>query len=192
MVLIGILATKGSGKDTVADHIVRNHLFNKMSFADPIKKITQILFGFDNEQLYGDKKETIDTNWNVTPRTVFQYLGTDIFRNDINKIIPGINNDFWINSFKVKYKNIINDDANTCKNIVIADVRFQNEVDAIHDLGGMVIKLSRPSLDQSMVNETHESELGVGNITNHDHVIINDGTLTDLYDKMDHCINFYI
>ena len=74
MVLIGIIGKKYSGKDTAADYLVTNHNFTKMAFADPVKKITKELFNFNNEQLYGNLKETVDERWGISPREAFRRL----------------------------------------------------------------------------------------------------------------------
>ena len=186
MVLLGFLAKKYSGKDTVVDYLVEKHSFQKMSFATPLKDVISILFGFDNEQLYGNKKEVMDDRWGVTPRTVMQYLGTEVFRHDINKIMPNIGDDFWVKSWSVQYQNMIQDGENNHnkdhKHIGIADCRFQNEVDAIKQNGGIIIKIIRPGLEHE--NDSHASE-NIDAVKNFDHVIVNDGTLEDLYKKVD-------
>src|SRR5438045_2338658 len=106
--IIGILGFKRAGKDTVADYIVSNYGFEKMILSQPLKEACKILFNFTDEQLYGNLKEIVDSNWKTSPRKIMQYLGTDILRNDINKIIPNINNNFWINlvvnKYLIKYK----------------------------------------------------------------------------------------
>jgi hypothetical protein len=68
------------------------------------------------------------------------------------------------------------------KHIGIADCRFQNEVDAIKQNGGIIIKIIRPGLEHE--NDSHASE-NIDAVKNFDHVIVNDGTLEDLYKKVD-------
>jgi hypothetical protein len=181
MSLIGLLAKKQHGKDTCADHLINNYGFVKGSFARPLKEGCASLFGFTDEQLYGNKKEEIDPFWGVSPRKIFQYIGTDIFRNDINKIIPNLNDDFWVRCFVKKYKTMIEKYPNN--KVVISDVRFQNEVDAIHELGGIVIKLERPNLYYD--KDEHISEAGIDLIQNYDNKLLNDGSIEDLYNKIE-------
>ena len=100
MILVGLLAKKRYGKDTVADFLVEKYGFIKISLADPLKDATKVLFGFTDDQLYGDKKEIIDEYWGVSPRQVFQYLGTDVFRNDFKRIAPHLNDNFWVKSLE--------------------------------------------------------------------------------------------
>ncbi len=178
--LIGFLAKKRHGKDTCADYLVNQFGFTKIAFADPLKKGVGELFGFSDEQLYGDQKESIDEYWGITPRLAFQYLGTDVFRNDIQKIMPNIQNQFWVRKFQRTYLEAIAKDPNA--RYVVSDVRFQNEVDIIHELGGTVTKIHRPNID---LIDNHLSETEIDRVKNYDHMIQNDGTIKNLHDKLD-------
>jgi hypothetical protein len=51
--LIAIAGLAGSGKDTTADFLVRNHGFVKVAFADPMKRFCKEVFGFTAAQLWG-------------------------------------------------------------------------------------------------------------------------------------------
>lgn len=51
--IVGISGLAGSGKDTLADILVREHRFVKVSFADPLKRICADIFGFSYDQLWG-------------------------------------------------------------------------------------------------------------------------------------------
>jgi hypothetical protein len=51
--IIGISGLAGSGKDTVADILVKNRQCVKVSFADPLKRICKDVFQFTDEQLWG-------------------------------------------------------------------------------------------------------------------------------------------
>jgi hypothetical protein len=52
-VLVGISGVAGSGKDTVADILVRDHRFVKVALADPLKRLARDVFDFTAEQLWG-------------------------------------------------------------------------------------------------------------------------------------------
>ena len=59
--IIGIIGQKGTGKDTVADYIVKSNDFKKISYAEPLKKICKELFDLTDEQLNDQhEKEKID------------------------------------------------------------------------------------------------------------------------------------
>ena len=182
--IIGVLGRKGSGKDTSADYMCEKHNFQKLVLAQPLKDACKLLFNFSDEQLYGNLKEEIDGRWGTSPRIVLQYLGTDIFRKDINKIIPNINGNFWVNLMANKYLEMLEKQTTKEVKVILSDVRFQNEIDKIHELGGIVIKVNRPSISNS---DAHESEKNI-DILKADYVITNDGTKEDLYKKLDNIV----
>ena len=183
--LIGLLARRTYGKDTIADYLVENYGYKKVPLASPLKEACRVLFNFDDEQLYGSQKETIDPNWGIAPRQMFQYLGTDILRNDISRIMPDIKDNFWVNNIKIQYEKALEKDPNT--RFIISDVRFQNEVDVIHQLGGKVVKIER-NLNINDTTDTHESEKSIDFINNYDILVENTGTLAELYIKTDELV----
>ena len=77
--VIGIAGRKYNGKDTIGDYLVKNYGYKKIAYADPIKEICKEMFGFNNEQLYGSLKESNDGFWNVSPRKLMQFIGTELF-----------------------------------------------------------------------------------------------------------------
>jgi hypothetical protein len=177
--LIGLVGVKQSGKDTSADYLVEKYNFHKLAFAQPLKDICKTLFNFTEDQLYGSQKEEIDEKWNVTPRVVYQYLGTDVFRNDIQKIMPEIGTNFWIKLTIDNYHKLKNAHHNC--NVVISDIRFENELNSIRKEGGIIIKITRPS-NKNIDN--HDSEKEIINLQA-DYEIINDGSIQNLHQQID-------
>lgn len=165
--IIGILGPKGSGKDTLGDLIIKEYNFERDSFARSLKYACQELFLLSDEQLHDQsKKEVPDPRWfGASPRKIMQFVGTELFRDQLNKIMPGLGKDFFTYRFSLQFK------ENPNRNIVITDVRFQNEVDAIHDLGGIIIKLERPS--QKINTDLHPSEVEMNSIKDFDYLIKN-------------------
>jgi hypothetical protein len=51
--IIGILGFAGSGKDSVADILCKRH-FQKIGFADRLKRVCMEIFGFSKEQMWGN------------------------------------------------------------------------------------------------------------------------------------------
>jgi hypothetical protein len=136
-------------------------------------------FGFTEEQLNGSQKEIVDPFWKVTPRQVLQFVGTEMFRNTMPQLIPHVNTDFWVIVVK---KKIMDEWAkNPETKFVITDVRFENELKFIHEMGGMSISVFRPN--SPLGNEdTHSSETATLNVQQ---TVTNDGSFYALYAKID-------
>lgn len=202
--IIGICGFIGSGKDTIADFLVSHHGYRRESFASTLKDAVASVFGWDRIMLEGTTKasrawrEQEDEWWSerlgtkVTPRLVLQLWGTDVCR-------KAYHDDIWIASLENKLRKIED-------NIVISDCRFPNEIQAIKNLGGEVIRVIRgaepawydKAIDcnagmkrigwsiAKMVLEDqgiHASEYAwVG--TNFDHILDNNSTLDNLHKQV--------
>jgi hypothetical protein len=199
--IIGFCGFIGSGKDTVADYLVNFHEFRRESFANTLKDAVSAIFGWDRTMVEGRTKEArewreqVDPWWaqrlampTLTPRWVLQYWGTEVCRKTFH-------DDIWIASLENKLR--------TSKdNIVVSDVRFPNEIKAIKNLGGKIIWVKRGELpswydtavsanagsnlhiNEMKMNQIHASEWAwVG--TSFDHEVTNDGTIDDLYKKIE-------
>lgn len=180
--VVGFLGKKRSGKDTSCDYIISvlknlNQDVRKLAFAEPLKKIVGEMFNLTEDQLYGDLKDSVDPKWGISPRIMFQFVGTDLIRNNIHKILPTIGENFWVYSLEQKIKEFNNNTV-----VFISDVRFISEVELIHKLGGKVIKIERniPSSGEIL----HQAEAEVDKITNYDFLVNNNSTIEELYKKI--------
>lgn len=170
--LIGLVGKKGSGKDTLADFIVKEYSFVKYAYATPLKEACKILFLLSDDQLHDrELKETIDNRWDMTPRKMMQTMGTDLIRTHIDP-------NFWIKHFSLWFKN------NSEKNVIVTDCRFQNEIDIVIKLGGKIIKINRET-----EFDEHESEVGIDKLQNIDFIINNNSTKSNLFDQVKYYIN---
>jgi hypothetical protein len=140
--IVGFVGFIGSGKDTAADYLVNFHGYRRDSFANTLKDAVACVFGWDRTLLEGRTKEArewreqVDPWWaerlnmpNLTPRLMLQLWGTEVCR-------TGFHDDIWIASLENKMRK-------TTDNIVISDVRFPNEIKAIHNAGGIVVRIKR-------------------------------------------------
>ena len=140
--IIGISGFQGAGKDTVADYLQNIYGFKRDSFAATLKDAVAAVFGWDRELLEGRTtesrqwRETVDPWWaerlnmpDLTPRLVLQKWGTEVARR-------AWHDDTWIASLENKLNRAHND-------IVITDVRFPNEIAAVRNAGGIVIRVIR-------------------------------------------------
>lgn len=127
--IIGIFGKKGHGKDTIADYLVNNHNFYKLTYAEPIKKICREIFSLSDEQLINHTlKEEIDPRWNKSPRQIMQLIGTDLFRKTFSE-------DIWVNILCEKAKKLLLEG----KKIVISDIRHSNELEKLFTLSDNIL-----------------------------------------------------
>jgi hypothetical protein len=154
MRLLLLCGKRRVGKDTLADMLVAKHGYEKMHVAKPLKDATKQLFSLTDEQLYGEAKDVVDEHWNVTPRRLMQVFGTDLMQHALSQALPDVGRTFWI----TRLANEIRQKAG--KSIVVADVRFQHEIDTLRrafDDRMTVIMLQR-SQPASSSEDAHESE----------------------------------
>jgi len=156
--LVGLCGDIGAGKSTVAK-IMREHGFQTSRFAAYIKD-TAKLWGFTPEEIDGPLKEIpCERMLGVTPRHVLRILGTEVGRN--------IHPDFWVNLWQLNTAMPILESAGS---LVVDDVRFPNEVAAIHRLGGKVFKVMRPGTEVNMSNHASDTQ-----VLDYDYIIANTG-----------------
>ena len=204
--LIAILGKKSSGKDTFSNYLLNNQGFIKYAFGDPLKKGIQCFFNLSDEQLNNERlKEEIDERWGVSPRKLFQIIGTDIFQKSIYDFIPDLklNNQnqnqnenqikgHWVYLFKEWYLNEIKKNPNV--KVIISDARFLHEVKTIKELNGKIIKIIRPQDKNKNINlnDSHQSENEINDIPAEmiDNIIYNDKTIDDLYSLIQNTYSF--
>ncbi len=146
--IFGLAGKKRAGKSITALHLVEEYGFVEYSWATPIKEVIgKLIFGLTDEQMYGPEeiKEKVIEEWGMSPRTILQIVGTDMFRKLIRE-------DFWVH---IGMKNLtkLNNEG---YNIVVSDCRFPNELEAIKSLGGIVanvVKIGQVNTD-SHASET--------------------------------------
>ena len=142
MSVIGFVGFIGSGKDTAADYFINFHGFRRDSFANSLKDAVSCAFGWDRTMLEGRTaearawREQVDSWWaarlnmpHLTPRWILQHWGTEVCRG-------AFHDDIWIASLENRLRS-------SSDNIVISDVRFPNEISAIHRAGGQVVRIVR-------------------------------------------------
>jgi hypothetical protein len=80
--IIGLAALARSGKDTVASMLLKHPQVAAFALADPLKSGCQALLGLSSDEAWSDhtKEEIIDL-WSLSPRLMFQMLGTEWMRN---------------------------------------------------------------------------------------------------------------
>lgn len=174
--LLGLGHRAGVGKDEVAEYLREHYGYYKRAFADALKEAATAIFGLTERQMYTfDGKHEVDPYWGVTPRFILQKMGTECMRD-------GYAQDIWVRSlFK-----FIEDDSTANDRWVAPDVRFREEANAIQERGGKIVEIVRPGhMDENLGISGHASEVALDGYDKWDYVLQNDGSLEDLYSKVD-------
>ena len=191
--VIGICGLIGSGKNTAAEHLMREHEYLGVSFAETLKDAASCIFGWDRDMLEGstsadrEQREIKDEWWSerlgfdVSPRYMLQFLGTEVMRNNLHT-------DIW--SLATEKRLIEMSQEYPWAKFVISDVRFPNEVAMIRRLGGKVIHVRRGDLPEWFgqdPDDIHASETAWNN-ERFDATIRNDGTIEELNQNIDNLL----
>jgi hypothetical protein len=144
------------------------------AFATTLKEICIGLFNLEKSSVYGtdeEKNKLTQYKWEdmptkvkgktgfMTGRDFIQYFGTDICRKIFSEV--------WTSR---AIKDIQLEES---KLAIITDARFVNEVEAVKTAGGKVIRLTRTSLKNSNLSDSHESETALDGYENFDAIIDN-------------------
>ena len=166
--IIGITGAAGAGKDTLADYLVEQHGFVKVSFAAALKDGLCAIFGWD-KSLLNDRewKERVLPDIGKSPRQLMQTIGTEWGRECVHK-------DLWLILARTRI-------ASSAQSVVLSDVRFDNEAQLIRELGGSVWHLKRSGISSVAA---HSSETPVGE-TEEDIVVNNNGSVAELFALVD-------
>ena len=188
--IVGLVGQIGAGKGTVADLFVDRHDFFKESFANSVKDACAAVFGWDRAMLEGDTlesrawREQSDAWWSeklgreFSPRLALQLMGTEAGRDVFHP-------DLWVHTVLRRCEQA------PWNNYVIADVRFPNEINAIIQSGGKVIRVRRgedPEWYSLAHAEVHYSEWAwIG--SHYDIVMDNNCSLNELTTRVDKIVD---
>lgn len=176
MRIIGIHGAAGSGKDTAAEFLVTDHGFTRIGLADPMKRFASALWPWGWERLWGpselrnatDPRFRRATGEPLSPRHALQALGTEWGRE--------CDPDVWVR-FALDVARVALDGgavryvpeaglvaesyAAPCAGVVIPDVRFDNEANAIRAAGGVVWEVTGRVSSLDGAEAVHVSEAGI-------------------------------
>eukprot|EP00697_Spironema_sp_BW2_P017365 gnl/Spiro4/9024_TR4758_c0_g1_i1.p1 gnl/Spiro4/9024_TR4758_c0_g1~~gnl/Spiro4/9024_TR4758_c0_g1_i1.p1 ORF type:complete len:177 (-),score=16.46 gnl/Spiro4/9024_TR4758_c0_g1_i1:257-754(-) len=152
--LIALCGGKGHGKSTAAEFLAPE--FKNYAFADPLKIACKALFVLDDSQLWGDKKEVVDDRWGVTPREMMQKVGTEMFRDQLTRVMPNLRlykggqESIWVDLFRKWFEH-------QTSNVVVSDLRFADECAAVRELGGHIVWSVAPTRAQQRERHTPQN-----------------------------------
>jgi hypothetical protein len=201
-VIIGLCGLIGSGKGTVAEHLMKEHDYIGISFAETLKDAAACIFGWDREMLEGATQESRyereqkdewwsqRLGWEVSPRKMLQFMGTEVMRDNLDHYI-------WAHATE---KRMLDTQEMFLKmtgqkpNFVISDVRFPNEIAMIRRNGGKIWHVRRGPLPDWFGKDDpsiHESERA-WNREPMDAAIHNDGTIEQMCGTADVILDSYL
>lgn len=146
---IGLSGRAGCGKSTIADYLIQHYGFRRYAFATKLKEICNEMF----PEILALPK--------VKHRWLLQKVGTDWFRS--------VDSDVWV---KYLIRNV------SGENIIVDDMRFKNEADALREAGFLVVRVERDAELRGAwgynVEDVHISETALDNY-DFDYTLFNDG-----------------
>lgn len=181
-----------SGKDTIVDCIRSQTVFKRYALADPVREVAKVLFNIPDDkykQYFFDiqyKNEKIP-GFKYSSREMCQTIGSEMR----NIFYPEI----WCDNLlsRVKKMDLMyskqfyysNDVPEPSTDIIISDIRYPNEIDYFRKAFPFVkhINVMRPNYDGNVGIANHPSETSI--LPESDYTIHNDGTLDELYKKID-------
>lgn len=172
MTIIGVIGARTSGKSTFSKRFVEKHDYIRKPMAGPLKRMLREGLGLTHAHTDGDLKQLpCEQLEGKTPVEGMQTIGTEWGRNIIG---PNI----WLNAWlrDVKDEPLV----------IVDDVRFHNEFEAIQAAGGVIVRIRRTGVEGA---DAHESEIYALSFKP-DYEIRNDGTICELLGKADMFLEF--
>lgn len=156
--VLGVAGPIGSGKDTLADHLVQTRGYIKVSFADVMRATASLLYQmpacyFEDRIL---KDAPLAVLGGRSPRRVLQLLGTEVGRS--------IREDIWVHRLHLSIAARVRPEG--ARQVVIPDVRFPDEADSVRESGrnsGRLARIWCPSAGAAASSAAagHSSEAGL-------------------------------
>ncbi len=190
--IIGVAGRKNSGKDTVADILVKEFRFNKIAFADDLKMMCMEVFGLTYNQCYDEKEKEAKlevplelnnshaktiakwaTSKSVITAKEFVIIGKILILVDSKKIVfdtarfllQFIGTEVLRDLVNVDYHALVTYQKikeNKWKDVAISDSRFRNERNFVAKNNGYNLLIIGPKSDGTIPDESKEILLTMG------------------------------
>lgn len=180
--IIALTGLAGSGKDETTKYLQTLLTNTKhIAIADPLKQITKQLYPSIEDRLLWpqtpqdrEDRETIKINDLSTTRELLLYIAKTLKQTHGDYVFVRLMNE-RIQRFQ----------QSTNSTIIVSDVRYQMEADAIKHLGGIILHINRPD-GHTVINDASENGISVNSI---DYMIQNRGSIEDLHGEIEHACN---
>lgn len=166
--IVGLIGYKQVGKSTAAKHLAKKHGFARHNMKDALVEelkanmpdlLEELAFIYDRdiEKLFSTKPPAM--------RALMQNYGTEVRRRD--------DDEYWCQQWQ---------NALPEGNVVVDDVRFQNEAERVIDEGGILIRIKRSDVQ---TGGNHSSETEQDSIQCDYEIWTEKGEFEPLYDALD-------
>lgn len=167
--LIALTGYAGSGKDTIADHLVESHGYVKLAFADPLRKLAMLNPQYaEIVEEYGGYEAAKRAHGYI--RNYLIQLGEGIRSVDLR---------FFANALSQRISEEVRRSGGRPK-IVVTDVRKPQEVQILAEQGFSFIEVRRPGVDAENPREIDLEGEGRHWLTVH-----NKGDIAELHGHVD-------
>lgn len=140
LTIVGFTGKAGSGKDHMARSLWSSHGFMPLAFADFMKELLAHEEGIPVTEMLTTKSPRA--------RTRLQIFGTEEHRaRDQDVWVRALGNRLFLLADKLRHHRF-----------AITDVRFQNETDWIHQMGGFLVWLKGRAKELTPEQQAHSSE----------------------------------
>lgn len=182
--LVGLIGKKRVGKDTFAAVLVEEFGFARVAFADPLKEMALTIDPWvDNDLGSPLGLSQVVAQMGGWERTKDQIPEVRRFLQRLGDGVRQFDPEFWVRAgMREVYNTRGSRDMKMWQHVdnprpvVITDVRYPNEADAIREAGGTLVRIVRPGVDDG---DAHASETALDGY-DADILINNDGDLDGL------------
>lgn len=173
--LLALTGPVGIGKTTAAK-VFEVHGFRLHAFADPVKIAASVAFNLTPLWLSDEYKNRIHPYWGMTPREMYQRVGTEAFQTEFGT-------DVWIRSMQQRL------DQLPVGRDLITDVRPGKdgrcyEAEFVREQGGKVIHMVGPARREQPAGTAQHSSNGSVPFVDGDLTLYNTGTLYQLHENI--------
>jgi hypothetical protein len=198
--IIAIAGVKQSGKYTAAMYLAtsfkvpiegnekgfaRSPFLTPYRLADPLKKALEDIYGWDHLTWNSPNEEKEDPYWGISP-----HLAAQLLKIEWPMLLADRSPEYATTTgYKTYVKSLLRyAERYPGKNFVIPDVQSQYEIHALQEFGLKMntpiypVQIRRPEVEATIDSHSSEQEILTLDIET---VILNDGTLENLYSILD-------